>query len=696
MQKTSLGLTRLAPGEPIYADNFSFQDQNPFITNQLLEYAAFRHRHDEHVALANPVDPPTVATAAVGGQIPADATVYVGYTYTDADGGETAMNPEPVTITMDGGLAAPIDAPAAALDHAAGTLLAGSYTYGLTVTDGFGGETALSPTTTVLIPSGNATNEIIISGLVAYVADNGGAGYRLWRRVNGGVWGLVTDGAADTVTDDGTLCLDCTVTPPTSTGSTRGTNALKVTVPAPLPAGVSAFTIYGTLDGTFSSPALLGTFAPDQAGVEQVFTDLEFGEGAPPEETRALPGASKIDALTQIINLPIGAPVATAADLPAGTIDGEIRITLDDSAINVWDGAAWSAFTGGGGGGGGLSWAGVWNVGTAYDDGALVRHVGADDVTRLYAATKPSTGKEPVGNAPPVPVTFRDTVALPAPIGTPTPEHRLIDSGWQTQMRFPSDPVMYAWAYWFDVDVAGTVTIDFAPGPSQAGFEDTYAQLYKAPTDSVGNAVGNADEEHGAGFPNFTDFAVTPGRYYVLFGPKPDADVVADPAATYFTMTVTPGTATISNGPPWEFVFEDAPTPEPPPPAPTVMPSRASKNVNFGPLALNASVNVDIALAKTYALLSVYANSHIRLRLYATSQQRTDDAARAIGTAIPLNAGCIVDRDMPAFTTSGFTPAVIGWDHDFPGNGMAYARITALEAIAGATNISLTYVKMED
>ena len=40
-----------------------------------------------------------------------------------------------------------------------------------------------------------------------------------------------------------------------------------------------------------------------------------------------------------------GTPVATYADLPAGTAAGQVRVTLDTNNVYIWTGVAWTVFT---------------------------------------------------------------------------------------------------------------------------------------------------------------------------------------------------------------------------------------------------------------------------------------------------------------------------------------------------------------
>lgn len=62
---------------------------------------------------------------------------------------------------------------------------------------------------------------------------------------------------------------------------------------------------------------------------------------------------------SSFINIPLnngqfwGEPVATAGDLPASGVEGEVRIAIDTQDGYMWDGAAWVPAFGGGGGGSG-------------------------------------------------------------------------------------------------------------------------------------------------------------------------------------------------------------------------------------------------------------------------------------------------------------------------------------------------------
>jgi len=349
------GFLDLAPGDALSSENYAFQSQNPALADRLAKIGAVLHRHDAHAAMSDPATAVEVGSAPVGGAIPADTTIYVTYTLTDSQGGET-LPVAPVLVTTAAAYATPTDSPDPVINYAAGSLLANTFLYAATVTDGVGGETALGPPAIVIInptPSGMA--EVAFSGLTALTDDASGssptAGWRLWRSVDGGnTWDLMGTGAysLDTFTDDGTIAGDCTVSPP-SVGTTVGTSNLTVTVPsASQPAGATFFSTYACTDGLFDSFCLLGVYSVSDFDTPLAFTALALMAGSPPAVSSCFGGANQIDPDTDIIGWPWKQPVATESALPTGGNDGDMRETLDTHTLYVWD-AGTSAWEPGGG-----------------------------------------------------------------------------------------------------------------------------------------------------------------------------------------------------------------------------------------------------------------------------------------------------------------------------------------------------------
>jgi hypothetical protein len=349
---TFAALTALLTGEPL---DELFLRQNIWTIDRLLRIGAVTHRHDGHAAIANPPQDdgtgPVIEIDPLGGTIAADLAIYVGYTWVDADGGETIIS-DTSLVSTGSGLEAPTTAPTATLDHLAGGLMADTYTYGLTVSDGLGGETPLGSTVQVTVPPGFANSEIVLSDLDTILTETGGTEWRLYRAKGAGAFTYLTSGSGASVTDDNSLCPHCDEQPP-PVGTTANTNLLRVTLPAAAwPTGVASLRLYASIDGSFAGASLLGEYLPADAGTVKEFTALAFQDGRPPAVNLSIPGADLIDPDTELLEFPWKRPVANAAALPmVGNTAGDVRETLDDHALHTWDGAAWVDLAGGGGGG---------------------------------------------------------------------------------------------------------------------------------------------------------------------------------------------------------------------------------------------------------------------------------------------------------------------------------------------------------
>lgn len=353
------GLTALEPGEPFSTDGFSFQDRNPDLTDRLLRVGAISHRHDQHSALASPTASGALSVDTASGSIPAGVTAVFGYTLVDAFGGETLLS-DVVDIATPGKIDAP-QAPSGSADYAAGALLAGAYSYVKTWIDGFGGETVASISRTITIDPGHASGRLRFVNLASGMATAGAAGWRLYKSQNGGAYHYIASGTGNTLDDAGQLCADCVTRPPT-TNTTSDHNSLTFTMPSgALPSAATSFRIYGTVGVGFDSPSFFGEFPAASASATFSWQSWSPGTGRPPAVSTTIPGASKIDAETELTNFHAGSwkeSVAGSANLPSGAI-GDVRLVRTASALYGVLGASasgaggWSQLTASGAGGGG-------------------------------------------------------------------------------------------------------------------------------------------------------------------------------------------------------------------------------------------------------------------------------------------------------------------------------------------------------
>lgn len=331
MERTSFaGIAKLDPNDPLSTEGYQFQHEDREVIDHFLQVGAQTHRHDEHPALADPAAPPVLAITPSGGAIGADLEITVAYTLIDAYGGETAPSSAAVVQTPPG-LAAPGSAMAASANPSSGMLLAGYYYYAATVTDGQGGETALSDEARVYVDPGYASGQIHLSGLSGLVGLASGVLWRLWRRVEGGPWGLLAQGTADSYIDDGTVAADATLSPPRFTGTTRATSQLHVTVPSGLPSAAQQFRIYAGIEGEeFSNPSRLGTYPLADQGSLKTYPSLDLQDGRPPSQSRSVQGARKIDPDTELVDWHWRRPVNSSAALPSGAA-GDVRYVMDEN-----------------------------------------------------------------------------------------------------------------------------------------------------------------------------------------------------------------------------------------------------------------------------------------------------------------------------------------------------------------------------
>lgn len=338
MDKTPFaGLTRLDLSDSLDADGGSFKSINPTIIDRLLELGARTHRHNGAGAIAPPTAPAAMGPGASGGFIPGATLVSLTYTLVDQRGGETL--PAPVTsFTTAEGVTAPDEAPDFIVEATGGHKLAGTYYYYLSLTDGSGGESTVGPVITVDVDPGTSTNQVRFEGLGQIASDYGAAGWRLYKSSQFGTPHFLAAGnvALDELVDDGTLCVDCTASPP-SQNTTGSTNSIDYTVPvhpANEAAGVVAYRVYLGLGGDFSSPSLVAQYDVATLGDPRTIATLLTNLGTPPDVPTAMGGANKIDPDTEILNFHWKPPVATIDDLAVGEL-GDVRATLDTGMFYI-------------------------------------------------------------------------------------------------------------------------------------------------------------------------------------------------------------------------------------------------------------------------------------------------------------------------------------------------------------------------
>jgi hypothetical protein len=355
MKKTLFaGLTVLEAGEGLDTDSGAFTGRDRETTDHLLEVGAKTHRHTGLNGLASPSVALGAAVVASAGTIGADLDVSLGYTLEDSVGGETLISP--VTAVSTGSpVEGPQAAPSAAFDSAGGSLLVNTYFYGVTFTDGEGGETPLGPTVNVERPPGFASGRVDLSQLNFGLAAAGAKGWRLYRATGGGTFNLLATGGTgeSTFVDDGTKSVECSVHPPAGeTNTTLGINTLLVTLPTTGLASASFINVYASITGDFGGGSFLQQFPVASAGAVVPFSKLELLSISPPSVNLSIGGAHQIDPDTELIDYHWKRPVANVGDLPGTAEEGDTRMVSSFSSPTayVFHNGKWEPWQAGGSG----------------------------------------------------------------------------------------------------------------------------------------------------------------------------------------------------------------------------------------------------------------------------------------------------------------------------------------------------------
>lgn len=339
------GLTELAPGEPLSTDGSSFTGRNMETVDQFLQRIV-THVHDGTGPLQDPTQPGTLVALASGGFLPPATKVYATYTLLDGRGGETAPAPI-VTVTTPGSLGIPGTIFGQISYASGGSLQIGTYQYVFTVTDVSGGESRASIPVTLERMGGFASAEILIGGLASAVSSASGSSWRLYRSMNGGPFGLLSQGSTSTFIDDGTIPIGLGTTPPLS-DTTRQTTAALFTVPGAAVAHASAgFNVYVSATSSFFDPSLFTHGFPTNTDTVFLIANMATQEGSPPPVSTAARGSNQIDE-ADILNLHWRDPVNAVGDLPNTGVEGDVRLVLQTGDFwGIPTGSAWAQLTGG-------------------------------------------------------------------------------------------------------------------------------------------------------------------------------------------------------------------------------------------------------------------------------------------------------------------------------------------------------------
>ena len=123
--------------------------------------------------------------------------------------------------------------------------------------------------------------------------------------------------------------------------------------------------------------------------------------------------------------------------------------------------------------------------------------------------------------------------------------------------------------------------------------------------------------------------------------------------------------------------------------------SRATANQTASNLADDASANMTIAAAKTYALLKIQTSHAAWVTLYTSSAARTADATRLEVTDPQPGSGVIAEIITTDGGTQSITPGTIGWNDDGTPSTNVYVKAVNKSGSTQNLTVTLHFVQLE-
>ena len=123
--------------------------------------------------------------------------------------------------------------------------------------------------------------------------------------------------------------------------------------------------------------------------------------------------------------------------------------------------------------------------------------------------------------------------------------------------------------------------------------------------------------------------------------------------------------------------------------------SRTSANATTGSIANDASADLTIVAAKTYALHKIQVDKAAWVVLYTDGSARTADAGRNITTDPNPGSGVIAEVITTGAQTQSITPGTIGWNNDGTPSTNAYLKVVNKSGSTGTVQVTLHFLQLE-
>ena len=123
--------------------------------------------------------------------------------------------------------------------------------------------------------------------------------------------------------------------------------------------------------------------------------------------------------------------------------------------------------------------------------------------------------------------------------------------------------------------------------------------------------------------------------------------------------------------------------------------SRTTGASTASALANNASANLTITAAKTYALHKIQTSHAAWVTLYTDTTSRTQDASRTESTDPVAGSGVIAEVITSDGATQKITPAAIGYNDDGTPSTNAYVKVVNKSGSTANVTVTLHFVSLE-
>ena len=125
------------------------------------------------------------------------------------------------------------------------------------------------------------------------------------------------------------------------------------------------------------------------------------------------------------------------------------------------------------------------------------------------------------------------------------------------------------------------------------------------------------------------------------------------------------------------------------------MSSRTTGASTASSLANDASANLTITAAKTYALHKIQTSHAAWVTLYTDTTSRTQDASRTESTDPVAGSGVIAEVITSDGATQPITPGTIGWNNEGTPTTNAYVKVVNKSGNTADVTVTLHFVALE-